>query len=593
MTLRRRLLTTLLALGLGACGFNVNDPRAGETVVSLDDPPPPIAGGTLTVTRDGAFAVASDPDRDEVQIVRLTDHTVRRVSLAVGDEPGRVIEGRDGIVHVVLRSGDALATIDVASLALTRTPTCEAPRGVAWDGARVHVACATGELISFEALDQPPVRTLRLERDLRDVIAIGDRLVVTRFRAATMTVIDASGTVLTTATPASATYTDATTHHSEAFTPMVAWRAIATGDGRVLMTHEAGRVGPGFAPTVSHRYYGGQTPGWTPPCGQNTALHSSISLTTMDGSAQRAPILADVGLPVDVALHGDDVAVVSASELDSFRTAGPQLLVTRLSTIDAAPTCVSAASDRRFTGEPIAVAYAPDGTLLVQTREPAELTIGDDVVTLAEGSHRDSGHELFHSDSGIGIACASCHPEGGSDGHVWQFPDVGTRQTQLLRGGIANSAPFHWTGDESDFVALTHTTFEQRMGGPPLSHAHSSALSRWLDQIPAEPAPPALDAAAATRGRALFERADVGCATCHDGPRLSDETNHSVGTGLSFQSGTLLELGARLPIMHDGCARSIEERFSNVACGGGAQHGGADALSDAERADLIAYLDTL
>ena len=52
-----RLLTTLcvaLALATGCAQTDSNVP---------DDGPPPISGGTLHVTRDGQWAIASDPAR--------------------------------------------------------------------------------------------------------------------------------------------------------------------------------------------------------------------------------------------------------------------------------------------------------------------------------------------------------------------------------------------------------------------------------------------------------------------------------------------------------------------------------------------------
>jgi hypothetical protein len=43
--------------------------------------------------------------------------------------------------------------------------------------------------------------------------------------------------------------------------------------------------------------------------------------------------------------------------------------------------------------------------------------------------------------------------------------------------------------------------------------------------------------------------------------------------------------------MHDGCADTLDDRF-DPACGG-ADHGNIDSLTDAERADLSAYLGSI
>jgi hypothetical protein len=44
--------------------------------------------------------------------------------------------------------------------------------------------------------------------------------------------------------------------------------------------------------------------------------------------------------------------------------------------------------------------------------------------------------------------------------------------------------------------------------------------------------------------------------------------------------------------MHDGCAKTLADRFK-PACGGGDEHAHTSQLSAEELADLIAYLDTL
>ena len=76
--------------------------------------------------------------------------------------------------------------------------------------------------------------------------------------------------------------------------------------------------------------------------------------------------------------------------------------------------------------QPIAVAFDGNGTLLVQTREPAGLSFVDvashavtSTLPLSTVSREDTGHDVFHTQAGALIACASCHPEGRDDGHVW------------------------------------------------------------------------------------------------------------------------------------------------------------------------------
>src|SRR6185369_7758717 len=98
-----------------------------------------------------------------------------------------------------------------------------------------------------------------------------------------------------------------------------------------------------------------------------------------------------------------------------------------------------------------AAARASNVWVVAQTREPASLVLirdptGEQRVTVDLGgaSVKETGHEIFHRDSGGGIACASCHAEGGEDGRIWQFQPLGNRRTQSIDVGLEGTAPFHW-----------------------------------------------------------------------------------------------------------------------------------------------------
>ena len=97
-------------------------------------------------------------------------------------------------------------------------------RGVSRALAQVHVACQSGELVSFSAQGGDPVRVLTPARDLRDVVVDGDRLLVSRFKAAELLVIAADGSVVKTAVPRNGT---------TFFQPSVAWRMQKLPSGGV------------------------------------------------------------------------------------------------------------------------------------------------------------------------------------------------------------------------------------------------------------------------------------------------------------------------------------------------------------------------
>ena len=109
------------------------------------------------------------------------------IDLNAHDEPGRLAEDAVGHVHVALRRGGAIVTIDpVTHTQLARRSVCPAPRGLAYDAAAdaLYVACATGELVTLPTSSDTPTRSVFVEDDLRDVVLSGGQLYVSTFRHA-------------------------------------------------------------------------------------------------------------------------------------------------------------------------------------------------------------------------------------------------------------------------------------------------------------------------------------------------------------------------------------------------------------------------
>jgi cytochrome c peroxidase len=228
-------------------------------------------------------------------------------------------------------------------------------------------------------------------------------------------------------------------------------------------------------------------------------------------------------------------------------------------------------------------------------REPAELTIVgasgtviNATISLSTTSRADTGHEIFHVQAGAMIACASCHPEGGDDGHVWNL-DGQQRRTPSLRGTIAGTAPYHWPGDKPNLQALVADVYSVRMDGASLQKDQMSALARWVQSVPPPAAPSWVDPNAARRGEALFT-GPPGCSTCHTGTKFTNNRTMDVGTGGSFQVPPLVGVGWRTPLMHDGRAATIADRFGGAAT---PAHGSTASLTPQNISDLTAYLETL
>jgi hypothetical protein len=532
-------------------------------------------------------AIAADPDRDLVSIVDL-DTRARRatVRLADGDEPGRVVEGGASLVHVALRSGGAIATIDPATgMIVRRVPVCAAPRGLAYDAgaALLHVACADGRLVSLDA-EGVVTRTVTLERDLRDVVVLADgRLVVSTFRSATAFVVTKAGAIAQRWRPSARPRRGPT--GLQTMSPAVAWRMAPAPDGAVVMLHQRGVDDPVVAGP------GGYSSG--APCG--SIVESAVTVVAPGRTAASTPGLGLATLAVDVAVSPDGERVAVASP-GNAPTKTPQVTIMPLAQATAdGPECTMPSTVMAGTGgdELVAVSFTRDGSVVAQSREPAALVFQDGGrVSLSTDSVADTGHRLFHANAGGGIACASCHPEGGDDGRVWSFSCAGPRRTQVIRGGLKGTEPFHWEGDMPDFSSLVHAVFEGRMSGPTLTTPQSSALLGWLDGLPALPNPTPRTAAVA-RGDSLFHSVDVGCATCHNGARFTNNATVDVGVGgMKTQVPSLRGVVWRAPFLHTGCAKTLRDRF-DPACGGGDKHGRTSQLTPAQLDDLVAYLETL
>ena len=605
-----RLLVGAAGLVLGgaaACG----DPGlSGSDVLPDEKPQPPvekpaeppkptvapaISGGTLLVLRDDRTVVAADPDRDAVWLVDTVDKKVRkRVQLAAGAEPGRVVEDQDGKVHVALRRGGQVVKIDPQSgEILSSRPACPAPRGLAYDAAtdNLYVACSGGELTTIKARGGDQARTWFIDTDLRDVAVKGTHLLVTRFRSSEVIEVDERGSLVGRGAPRKVTGLPDPMGKPSSASPTTAWRMAPMPDGQVVMLHQRS-----LDSTVSTRA-GGYGNGSCKASGIVSTALSLFNGTTVG----RGTTLMMVGLTVDVAVSrsGSKLAIVGPSSSGGRNALeGPPVQIlstTELS--DATDGCKLPSSpitvDR--TLQLTAGAFDGQDRLWLQSREPARLILqpSNETIALTGAEERkDEGHRIFHSTTQGMIACASCHAEGGDDGHVWTFDPIGPRRTQSLRGGILATAPFHWDGDMSDLSKLMRDVFTGRMTGEVLTAAQVSAVGAWLDAQPLLPRGQPADPQAVARGKALFNDAKVACASCHGGARFTNNSSVDVGTGKAFQVPSLVGLAGRAPFMHTGCASTLRARFDGT-CGGGDRHGQTSHLSANQIDDLVAYLETL
>ena len=197
------------------------------------------------------------------------------------------------------------------------------------------------------------------------------------------------------------------------------------------------------------------------------------------------------------------------------------------------------------------------------------------------------------------FTCNSCHPDGASDGLVWEFVHVWDgfvkRNTRDLRGGLAATPPFRWSGHEATIEEFAQSEVDGLFHGPKLKATDLRAIREFVHSLPQPPNPyrsaDGALTAAAQRGEALF-RGKANCASCHAGALLG-------GTGKKAHIGTtrpgLLVDVPHLkgghdspPYLHDGRAKTLAAIFTDHDRS--KQHGGAHLLSAEELAEVVEYV---
>lgn len=561
------------------------EPIDDRPVVRTATPPPPIFGGTLHVSTESRLALAAEPDRDRVRLIDLDEQTLAgEIVFDDGDLPWRMTEAPGAIAWVSLRGGGAIAAIDLAEqVVIHRVEVCPNPRGLAYDATEhaIVTACAGGDVVFVDADTGDELQRSRHPSDLRDVLITGETIRVTRFRSTEILTIRGDDPDLV---PPSPTRRNNLANDDETVEPRVAWKTIPRPGGGLVMLHQLATT------RALELFDNNRVPVYYQNAGCDGVSNVSVGWTR-NGEMVGAGAIDAPALSVDIAVSpfGNRYAIAGASvstELGSGIVFGELL---EREKDDDGGGCVPTSSVA-LEGTVTSVAY-DDVTLLVQTREPSAVTF----VTSAGGTYgrvelpgdsvTDTGHDLFHLDPGTGVTCATCHPEGGTDGHVWNF-EFGLRATQPLDVDLAQTAPYHWAGEHEDMAALIDDTHHLRMRAPILTDERRQVFEEWLVAIPSPAPQRIIEDEATTRGKAVF--ADAGCDRCHDGAMPKTLGNVDL-QGTFIQIPHLAGLATRPIFMHDGRAHDLRSAAMDML----ARTAPDVELADAELDDLTAYLATL
>jgi mono/diheme cytochrome c family protein len=195
--------------------------------------------------------------------------------------------------------------------------------------------------------------------------------------------------------------------------------------------------------------------------------------------------------------------------------------------------------------------------------------------------------------SGGGPACASCHIGGRDDALAWPTPR-GPRQTPMLAGRLAGTAPYGWSADQATLPEYIGQTF-RRLGGTGLQGEDFDALVAYIEALP-PPRFAAREPDAVARGQALFF-SSTGCSGCHaaEAGTFTDTETHDVSSRTdadssgAFDTPSLPYIGGTAPYFHDGRYPTLMD----VLVHADGTMGHTKHLTPDQRRDLVRYLESL
>jgi len=249
--------------------------------------------------------------------------------------------------------------------------------------------------------------------------------------------------------------------------------------------------------------------------------------------------------------------------------------------------------------------YFSDTLAVVDLRDRREG--GVRTIALGPEPQRDvrrRGELLFH-DATICYqqwqSCASCHPDGRTDGINWDLLNDGAGNFKSTKSMIlAHKTPptmaegVRATAEEAVRAGLTHILFTDR------PEAEAAAIDAYLKSLRPVPSPHLVDgrlSEAAQRGRTLFQSGRIGCHKCHPAPLYTDLKMYDVGTKGKYEPAdrydtpTLIEVWRTAPYLHDGRYLSIKELIAEGKHG--KSRGRVEELSEQEIDDLAEFVLSL
>lgn len=213
------------------------------------------------------------------------------------------------------------------------------------------------------------------------------------------------------------------------------------------------------------------------------------------------------------------------------------------------------------------------------------------------------------------FGCSNCHLDATIDGLQWDLEPDGFGKDIVNNRSLENLAgtePFKWNGGNPDMPTecgprtekyfFRSQSFNQQQLTDLVTFVFSLPYRPNRSRLPNGELTPAQE-----RGKAIFERTKYKngkpipdsnqCATCHSGPKYTNQQQVDVGTGKPTDRSPVIDVpqlsnvAYSAPYLHDGSARSLEEIWT--VFNPKDTHGVSNDLTKDELNDLIEYLKTL
>ncbi|MBW3600338.1 MAG: hypothetical protein KY475_24100, partial [Planctomycetes bacterium] len=564
------------------------------------------SNGLLDISRDGRLLACANRDSGTVTIVDLRTHAPT-AEIAVGRHPeGVTFLGDSHRLAVAVYGDDAVAILDAdAPRVVKRVEVFDEPYGVVSDqaGRRIFVTLDyPGQVLQIDPEAGEVTRTFDVgpfARGLGITLQEG-KLLATLYYAGSVRAIDLDDGRATEEWPGVSNDNLARQlvvhpHRDKAYVPHIRSRVTAVhGEGSIF-------------PYVSVIDTGSDKRRRVP---MDAFQGNLVTSNPWDAAISRD------GRQFYVVFAGTDDMFACDVVDDDYRELTPR----RRIEVGRNPRAVRVAP----SGQRVYVYNALDFNVTAYDAETLKLVATIPVTDNPLGEEKLRGKVLFYSAKQpmVGrrwISCASCHPDGDSDGRTWHNPD-GLRNTQSL-AGLAWTHPIHWSADRDEVQDFEHTirgplmqgrglisgAVQSELGPPNRGRsADLDALAAYANSHPFPLSPHAKNglSEAAQRGRELFFSEETRCAACHSGPFYTDSTSekpimHDVGTGggadeklgPAYDTPTLLGIYRTAPYLHHGKAATLRDVLTVLNPED--RHGKTSHLSDRQLDDLVEFLNAL